>query len=122
MQSWRNRTLLHSIVGGRFKRHRRIGIGCGLLGPAQGQAVLDLAAAQGVTTIDHFYRRDDNSGTTNTIFEKINVGYFETVVRAASWGQTLLITTSTTRIWILFDDPVRRLPLAPTLMRPPVRI
>ena len=40
------------------------------------QAVLDLAAAQGVTTIDHFYRRDDNSGTTNTIFEKINVGLF----------------------------------------------
>ena len=45
--------------------------------PRRVQAVQDLAAAMGVATIDHLYRRDDNSGTTDTWKDRIitqNVG------------------------------------------------
>jgi hypothetical protein len=45
--------------------------------PRRVQAVQDLAAAMGVGTIDHLYRRDDNSGTTDTWKDRIitqNVG------------------------------------------------
>ncbi len=46
--------------------------------PARIQAILDLAAKQGTTTgfIDHYLRRDDNSGTTDTFKEKIAVKNF----------------------------------------------
>ena len=39
--------------------------------PRRVQAVQDLAGALGVTTIDHLYRRDDNSGTTDTWKDRI---------------------------------------------------
>jgi hypothetical protein len=45
--------------------------------PRRVRAVQDLAAAMGVGTIDHLYRRDDNSGTTDTWKDRIitqNVG------------------------------------------------
>jgi hypothetical protein len=44
--------------------------------PRRIQAIQDLAACQGVETIEHFYRRDDNSGTTDTFREKLKVGNF----------------------------------------------
>ncbi len=44
--------------------------------PARVQAILDLAALQHVSTIEHFYRRDDNSGTTDTIKEKLKIANF----------------------------------------------
>jgi hypothetical protein len=37
------------------------------------QAVQDLAGCVGVNTIDHIYRRDDNSGTTDTFKDRIMV-------------------------------------------------
>jgi hypothetical protein len=37
------------------------------------QAVQDLAGCLGVNTIDHIYRRDDNSGTTDTFKDRIMV-------------------------------------------------
>jgi hypothetical protein len=40
------------------------------------QAVADLAAKNNVFSIAHIYRRDDNSGTTTTIQEKLQVGRF----------------------------------------------
>jgi ABC-type phosphate transport system substrate-binding protein len=39
--------------------------------PRRVQAVQDLAVNSGLGTIDHFYRRDDNSGTTDTFKDKI---------------------------------------------------
>jgi len=39
--------------------------------PRRVQAVQDLASALGVSTIDHLYRRDDNSGTTDTWKDRI---------------------------------------------------
>jgi hypothetical protein len=44
--------------------------------PRRLQAILDFAACQNVGTIRTFYRRDDNSGTTNTFQDKIQVGRF----------------------------------------------
>jgi hypothetical protein len=42
--------------------------------PRRVRALLDLATALGITgTIDHFYRRDDNSGTTDSIKDRIIV-------------------------------------------------
>ena len=43
--------------------------------PKRVQAIADLSAAFG-TTLRHFYRRDDNSGTTDTWKDKVNVGRF----------------------------------------------
>ncbi|MEI6225929.1 MAG: hypothetical protein WCS72_14320 [Deltaproteobacteria bacterium] len=42
--------------------------------PRRVQAIADLAACQGVSAINHFYRRDDNSGTTDTFKDKIMRG------------------------------------------------
>lgn len=39
--------------------------------PRRVQAVQDLAGCMGVGTIDHVYRRDDNSGTTDTFKDRI---------------------------------------------------
>jgi hypothetical protein len=39
--------------------------------PRRVQAIQDLAAAMGVPTIDHLYRRDDNSGTTDTWKDRV---------------------------------------------------
>jgi ABC-type phosphate transport system substrate-binding protein len=39
--------------------------------PKRVQAVADLAACQGVTTINHIYRRDDSSGTNDTFKERL---------------------------------------------------
>jgi len=44
--------------------------------PRRVQAVVDLAAAMNVATIAHIYRLDDNSGTTLTIREKLQVSRF----------------------------------------------
>lgn len=44
--------------------------------PRRVQAVADFAACNGIPAINHFYRRDDNSGTTDTFKDKINVGRF----------------------------------------------
>jgi hypothetical protein len=46
--------------------------------PRRLQAVQDLAAAQGTSTgsINHIYRRDDNSGTTDTFKDRVAVGRF----------------------------------------------
>jgi hypothetical protein len=41
--------------------------------PRRVQAIQDLAGLLGVTTIDHLYRRDDNSGTTDTFKDRIMV-------------------------------------------------
>jgi hypothetical protein len=41
--------------------------------PRRLQAVQDLANLLGATTIDHLYRRDDNSGTTDTFKDRIMV-------------------------------------------------
>jgi hypothetical protein len=43
--------------------------------PKRVQAIADFSAAFG-STLRHFYRRDDNSGTTDTFKDKINVGRF----------------------------------------------
>jgi hypothetical protein len=43
--------------------------------PARVQAIADFSSAFG-STIRHFYRRDENSGTTDTFKDKINVGRF----------------------------------------------
>jgi hypothetical protein len=43
--------------------------------PKRVQAIADFSAAFG-TTVRHFYRRDDNSGTTDTFKDKINVSRF----------------------------------------------
>lgn len=46
--------------------------------PRRINAIADLAAMQGTPsgTINHFYRRDDNSGTTDTIKEKLQIKRF----------------------------------------------
>jgi hypothetical protein len=44
--------------------------------PRRVQAIQDFASCNGVTTIDHFYRRDDNSGTTDTFKDKLAVSRF----------------------------------------------
>src|SRR5262249_28452725 len=44
--------------------------------PKRVQAISDFSAAFGVPIVRHFYRRDDNSGTTDTFKDKINVGRF----------------------------------------------
>jgi hypothetical protein len=44
--------------------------------PRRIQAIQDFAACQGVPTVDHFYRRDDNSGTTDTFKEKLIIRRF----------------------------------------------
>lgn len=44
--------------------------------PRRIQALQDLAACNGIPGIDHFYRRDDNSGTTDTFKDKVAVGRF----------------------------------------------
>jgi ABC-type phosphate transport system substrate-binding protein len=44
--------------------------------PRRVQAVADFAAANNVPTLDTFYRRDDNSGTTNIFQDKMAVGRF----------------------------------------------
>jgi hypothetical protein len=41
--------------------------------PRRVQALQDLAGCLGVNTIDHIYRRDDNSGTTDTFKDRIMV-------------------------------------------------
>jgi len=41
--------------------------------PRRVKALLDLSTAIGVPTLDHVYRRDDNSGTTDTIKDRIMV-------------------------------------------------
>jgi hypothetical protein len=41
--------------------------------PRRVKALLDLSTAVGVSTLDHIYRRDDNSGTTDTIKDRIMV-------------------------------------------------
>jgi hypothetical protein len=43
--------------------------------PKRVQAIADFSAAFG-STLRHFYRRDENSGTTDTFKDKINVGRF----------------------------------------------
>jgi hypothetical protein len=44
--------------------------------PKRVQAINDFSAAFGVPVLRHFYRRDDNSGTTDTFKDKINVSRF----------------------------------------------
>ncbi len=46
--------------------------------PRRINAIQDLAAAQGTAsgTLSHFYRRDDNSGTTDTFKEKLQISRF----------------------------------------------
>jgi hypothetical protein len=44
--------------------------------PKRIQALQDLAACSGIGTISHFFRRDDNSGTTDTFKDKVVVGRF----------------------------------------------
>jgi hypothetical protein len=44
--------------------------------PRRAQAIVDFAQANGVATVDTFYRRDDNSGTTSVFQDKMNVGRF----------------------------------------------
>ncbi len=44
--------------------------------PRRIQALQDFAACNGIAAIDHFFRRDDNSGTTDTFKDKVAVGRF----------------------------------------------
>jgi hypothetical protein len=44
--------------------------------PRRVQALQDFAACQHITAVDHFFRRDDNSGTTDTFKDKVAVGRF----------------------------------------------
>jgi hypothetical protein len=41
--------------------------------PRRVQAIQDLAACMGVSTINHLFRRDDNSGTTNTFQDRLMI-------------------------------------------------
>jgi hypothetical protein len=44
--------------------------------PARLKAIADFSKAQGNKQLQHFYRRDDNSGTTDTFKDKVGVGNF----------------------------------------------
>lgn len=44
--------------------------------PARIQAIKTLMTTFGVTALDHFYRRDDSSGTTDTMKEKLGIARF----------------------------------------------
>jgi ABC-type phosphate transport system substrate-binding protein len=72
--------------------------------PRRLQAVADFSAANGVGLIAHFYRRDDNSGTTDTFKDKIAVGRFCNGAGAGVLGTNITNANLNNQDF----DPIRR--------------
>jgi hypothetical protein len=73
--------------------------------PRRVQAVTDFAALNNVVTIEHFYRRDDNSGTTNVFQDKLNVGRF---CNGRARGVLGTVSTTNPNLNNQDLDPIRR--------------
>jgi PBP superfamily domain len=97
--------------------------------PRRAQAVYDFAQANGVGTIDTFFRRDDNSGTSNVFQDRMNVGRFcNGRGRGVLGSNTLAVGGAFTGSANLNNqdlDPIRRTCLSAPLLngaaRPPIR-
>jgi hypothetical protein len=96
--------------------------------PRRAQAVFDFAQKNGVATIDTFYRRDDNSGTSNVFQDRMNVGRFCNGRGRGVLGSNTITVGSFTAHPNLNNqdlDPIRRTCLNPPLLngsaRPPIR-
>lgn len=73
--------------------------------PRRTQAILDFAACNGVANINHFYRRDDNSGTTDTFKDKVAVSRF---CNGAAVGQNTARADGQFNLNNQDHDPIRR--------------
>jgi hypothetical protein len=73
--------------------------------PRRVQAVLDFAACNGVASVNHFYRRDDNSGTTDTFKDKVAVTRF---CNGAAIGQLTARADGQFNLNNQDHDPIRR--------------
>ena len=69
------------------------------------QAVADLAACLGLGNLNHFYRRDDNSGTTDTFKDRTAVQRF---CNGAAVGQNTARTDGNYNLNNQDFDPIRR--------------